>query len=78
RGWRHWFLATGLPGWQRAAWGWPAFGAWGAAPEPYIAPPGVSAEQEIEWLKQQASGLSRTLDEINQRIEELEAKSKES
>jgi len=28
RGWRNWYRATGLPGWVRADYGYPAFGGW--------------------------------------------------
>jgi len=61
-GWRHWFYATGLPGWAR-------FGqapAWGAGP---YAPP--TPEQQTEDLTAQAEWLKEQLDAINQRIEEL-------
>jgi hypothetical protein len=75
RGWRHWYHATGLPGWARfgyaPAWGAPT--AWGAPPPaygPYAAPP--APEQEIEFLKAQAGWLQQQLDGISQRITELE------
>ena len=63
RGWRHWYYATGLPGWAR-------FGyapAWGAPP----AQP-LTRGQETEFLKAQAEGLQQELDAISQRIAELE------
>ncbi|MGC8793490.1 MAG: DUF5320 domain-containing protein [Bryobacteraceae bacterium] len=66
RGWRHWFRATGLTGWQRAAFGWPFPGCWG---------PQLTPEEEIEDLKSRASFLERALDTIRKRIEELSAKS---
>jgi hypothetical protein len=56
RGWRHWFHATGLPGWARYG--------------PYAAPP-PAPEQETEALKAQAEWLQDELDAINQRMEEL-------
>jgi hypothetical protein len=56
RRWRHWFYATGLPGWARYG--------------PYAAPP-PTREQEAESLKAQAEWLGDELDAINQRIEEL-------
>lgn len=62
--WRHWFYATGLPGWAR-------FGyapAW-TVPSAYAAP---TAEQEIDVLKQQSEWLKGQLDAINKRITELE------
>lgn len=73
RGHRHWFYATGLTGWQRAAWGYPAFGApYGV---PYAAPhaPSMTSEQEVEVLKGQAEYLEDTLDGIRKRLDELEA-----
>ena len=87
-GWgrRNQFYATGLTGWQRAAYGQPAFG--GAAPAfgsaapygaPYAAPyaPTVTHEQEVEMLKGQAEYFEDALDGIKKRIGELEAKAKE-
>ncbi len=65
RGWRNWFYATGLTGWQRAALGQPAWG------KPAAAAPSTEA-QELAVLKQQAENLSQTLEQINQRIEEIE------
>ncbi len=72
RGWRHWYYATGLPGWMR-------FGyapAWGAPP-PYAAygppyAPAMAKEQEVTMLRDQAQYLKEALDDITKRIEELE------
>jgi hypothetical protein len=72
------FYATGLTGWQRAAYGYPAFG--GVPPAgPYGAPypPTMTREQEIETLKGQAEYLEDALDGVKKRIEELEAKAGE-
>lgn len=72
RGWRHrnWYYATGVPGWARSGYG----PAWGAAPawgyHPYATPP--QPEQEVEFLRGQAEWLQQQLDEIGQRIKELE------
>ena len=79
-GWgrRNWFHATGLTGWQRAAYGYPAFG--GVSPAmPYAAPvgPTTTPEQEVELLKGQAEYFEDALDGIKKRIEELEAAGKE-
>ena len=73
RGRRNWFHATGVPGWQRTAAGWPAFGA---APTVPFVPPTISQEQELDALKRQADGLSRTLEDIKARIAELEPQPK--
>jgi hypothetical protein len=74
RGWRHWYRATGLPGWARfgtaSPWGAPP--AWGVPPVaygPYAAP---APEQEVEFLRTQAEWLQQQLDAISQRIAELE------
>ena len=75
RGRRNWFYATGLPGWARAGYGWPA---WGGAVNPHAyggAPlaPGLTAQQELDGLKGQAEYLEDSLDGIKKRIEELES-----
>jgi len=78
-GWgrRNWFYATGLTGWQRAGYGYPAFGGapYGA---PYAAPyaPTVTQEQELEMLKGQAEYFEDALDGVKKRIDELQAKKK--
>jgi hypothetical protein len=72
RGRRNWFYATGVPGWQRAGWGQPAFGVgWGYPPAAF-APTAADPRQEIDVLKRQADSLAGALDEINRRITELE------
>lgn len=79
-GWgrRNQFYATGLTGWQRAAYGNPAFG--GAAPygAPQAAPfaPAMTAQQELDQLKGQAEYFEDSLDGIKKRIEELSAQDK--
>ena len=75
RGWRHWFYATGLPGWARAGWRLPA---WGAAPYPSVAPvpPEAVEEAELQTLKAQAGSLERTLQVLRRRIERLEGEGK--
>jgi len=83
-GWgrRNWFYATGLTGWQRAAYGYPAFGAtpYAAPAAPYAAPypapyaPTVTREQELDVLKGQAEYFEDALEGIKKRIEELESK----
>jgi len=61
RGRRNWFYATALMGWQRAAW-WPVSGT-AAAP---------ASGQELKFLKSQAEHFESALDNIRERIEELE------
>lgn len=70
RGWRHWYYATGLPGWARFG---PGF-AWGPPPAgfgPYY-PPAMTPEQEAEALRAQAEWLKEQMDSLNQRIAELD------
>jgi hypothetical protein len=77
RGWRNWFYATGLTGWQRAALGRPAFG--GVAPVAAdVAPfaPAMSTEQQLAALKGQAEYFDDALEGIRKRIAELEAEGK--
>ena len=65
-------------GWARAGYGYPA---WGPAVSPYATyagpvAPTVTAPQELDALRQQAEYFQDTLDEVNKRIDELEAESK--
>jgi hypothetical protein len=60
RGYRHWFYATGAPGWMR-------FGAYPAIQQTY------DPETEKQMLKSQADALQAELDSIKKRLEELEA-----
>ena len=82
RGWRRWFYATGLPGWQRAAMGMPAYGGppvpAGQAP-PYAPPfaPATTPEQELDALKGQAEYLEDALEGMKKRIEELQTEAAE-
>jgi len=63
RGWRHWYYATGLPGWARAV-GYPL---WAVAP--FQAPP--DKEQEASFLKMQAENLKAALANIEKRLQGL-------
>jgi hypothetical protein len=71
RGYRHWYYATGLPFWAGQA-------VYAAMPHatPYYAAPNMSPEQELTYLKDQAEYLAASLDEIQQRITEVEGKAK--
>jgi hypothetical protein len=64
-GWRHQLHATGLRGWQRAAETTTV-----ATPAAFAT---VAAEREITALKEQATSLRDTLNQMQKRIEELEA-----
>ncbi|HPI92698.1 MAG TPA: DUF5320 domain-containing protein [Deltaproteobacteria bacterium] len=77
RGWRHWYYATGLPGWQR--WGAPHPG-WGVPWShgiPAEPPAPVARQQELDALKRQAEYLEQTLSDIRKRLEEIQAKGTE-
>jgi len=76
RGWRHWFYATGLTGWQRAAMGWPAFG--GVVPPMPGVQTAPSQETEKEVLTRQAEFLQTQLDHLRKRLEELATEEKTS
>jgi len=71
RGFRHWYYATGLPGWVRASLGYPAFGGW---VNPFLFPYGaeITPKQEADILKKQAEALEKELEDIRSRIETLE------
>ncbi len=60
-GWRHQFNATGLPLWAR--------NATPDAVQPGPTPPAIS---EVQALKNQAGHLEQTLEQLRQRIAELE------
>jgi hypothetical protein len=66
RGWRHWYYATGLPGWARAGY----YPVWGAPPAPAPGP-----EQETSLLRAQAENLKAALENIEKRLQELEGQS---
>ncbi len=66
RGWRHWFYATGLPGWMRC--GGPATPSGSLMPNQKPDP-----EQEKQALKGQAEALQSELDFIKNRLAEVEA-----
>ena len=70
RGNRHWYWATGQPGWARAGWG-------AAYPVNYNAPyqTSITPEQEINILRNQAKSFQDALENVNKRIEELEKES---
>ena len=68
RGWRHWYYATGVPGWARS-YGAPAWDTW-TNPEP------INPAEELEALKQQAQYLEQSLADINKHIGELQSREK--
>jgi hypothetical protein len=68
RGHRHWFYATGMPGWARAGYGAPAY--YGPAGYPYM--PEMTAIDEMNMLGDQAKMLQDQLKDIQERISTLE------
>ena len=71
RRWRNMFFATGMPGWQRAAAGWPTAGG----VPPYAVAP--TREQQLDALKGQAEYFEGALGDLRKRIEEIEAEKAE-
>ncbi|KPK96288.1 hypothetical protein AMJ80_00810 [bacterium SM23_31] len=67
RGWKNSYWATGLPGWARGSYGFPAFGG-GAYP--YV--PELTSKQETDMLKQEAELLKNQLKDVQNRINILE------
>ena len=70
-GWRHrhWYYATGVPGWQRAAAGRPGY----TPSFPVALSPLMTKEQELEALKNQAKYFEQALDDLQNRISEVES-----
>jgi len=64
RGWRNMYYATGLPGWVRGGYGYPAYGM-GYAPD-------FSKEEESVMLKEEAELLKEELKAIQERLDMLE------
>ncbi|OGX17910.1 MAG: hypothetical protein A3K83_07960 [Omnitrophica WOR_2 bacterium RBG_13_44_8b] len=64
RGRRRWYYATGLPGWARAGYGYPAFGM-GSMPD-------SSENDEAQMLKEEAGLLKQELEVIHERLAALE------
>lgn len=76
RGYRNWFYATGLTGWQRTAGYMPAWGNPVAYGRSYYAPaaPVATRQQEVDVLKAQAEYLEDALEGIRMQLKELEEK----
>lgn len=70
RGWRHRFFATGIPGGGREWGGWLDPG-YGYSP-PYAVNP--YRDDERSALKEEAEYLRSALDDINRRLDEMQAK----
>ena len=66
RGWRNMFYATGQPGWARMGMNLPGTAM------PLGASRGMTRQQELKALKQQAEQAATILEDIRQRITQLE------
>jgi hypothetical protein len=75
RGRKNWYYATGMPGWARVAQGMPAYGGWVPQAPAYV--PGPGSQDEADMLKNQANFLKKHLDDIQNRISDLEKAQKE-
>lgn len=64
RGWRHWSFAAGLPFWVRSGGAYPQFAG----------PTSISPKNELAYLKNESDAIKNSLEAINKRIVELEAK----
>ncbi len=60
RGWRNWYWATGIPGWARGGYGFSRFA------------PGLTAEEEIDILRDEAEYLKQQLNDVQNRMSTLE------
>ncbi len=69
RGYRNMYWATGLPGWRRS-------NQAGFRAVPSEAP--FAGEQELDFLKNQATALKAELDTINARLKEIESRGERS
>jgi hypothetical protein len=71
RGHRHWYYATGLTGWQRAAQGW--YSAQSAAPGFYgNSYSQMAPQEEAKMIRSQIGQLEQNIKEARERLEELE------
>jgi hypothetical protein len=70
RGHRHMFWATGMPGWQREAVGFPGgYPFVPQGPAPYYGP---TPEEELAGLRNQLKFMEEGLEQTRERIHELE------
>ena len=70
RGWRHWYYATGMPGWARGGWM-----PWGAPVHPAVYEPERAMEpplEDVEALREEVRGLEGVLEQLRARLAELE------
>jgi hypothetical protein len=78
RGWRHWYYATGLPGWARGGWPLPPFAPYAGAGGTVAGPGGAIGQgPDVTVLREQAKYLEEALANVRKRLEDLEAKPEE-
>ncbi len=69
RGWRHWYRATGLPGWWRAWLGYPAWGSGGYYPYSWVKP---TPQEEKEMIKEEKEIIKEEIDLLKEQMKALE------
>ncbi len=69
RGWRNWYRATGLFGWQRTRMGYPAWGGQG-----HYSPVQPTAKEEKGMLTEELKALREEMKDLEDRLEELKKK----
>jgi hypothetical protein len=67
RGWRHWYYATGVPGWMRYGAQPGAPGA--AAPRQAAGNEREALEAEMDWLQERLNALRGQIDELEEQSE---------
>lgn len=76
RGWRNWYRATGLFGWQRAAMGLPARGGYSYSIDYSSQPAQIDQKQEKEFLNQELENLKAEVETVEKRLKELKGSKK--
>jgi hypothetical protein len=77
RGRRNWYYQTGMPGWSRASYGYPAWGGYAPPVAPYANMPVQAPAAEMDMLKQEADYLREELKAIEERLDSLKKEKKE-
>jgi hypothetical protein len=67
RGWRHWYYATGMPGWMR--YGTQPSAAEAAAPSPATGSRRETLETELDWLQERLNAVRGQLDDLEEQSE---------
>ncbi len=72
RGYRNWYRATGLPGWQRTQMGYPAWGGRG-----YYPPAQPTVKEEKEMIKEEKEMVQGEMSALKDQMKALEDRFKE-